>query len=51
MCDDIPQVSDMENEVLTMEFTEDEVKTAIFLMEHNKASGPDGLPAEFYQAF
>ena len=22
-----------------------------FQMEHNKASGPDGFPAEFYQAF
>jgi hypothetical protein len=29
----------------------DEVKKAIFEMEHNKALGPDGFPAEFYQVF
>jgi hypothetical protein len=32
-------------------FTEKEVKEAIFDMKHNKASGPDGFPAEFYQTF
>jgi hypothetical protein len=49
--DDIPQVSDLENEILTSPFTMDEVKKAIFEMEHNKAPGPDGFPAEFYQVF
>ena len=49
--DDIPQVSDFENDYLTAEFTEKEVKDAIFQMEHNKAPGPDGFPAEFYQVF
>ena len=49
--EDIPQVTDTENEILTSEFTEAEVREAIFQMEHNKASGPDGFPAEFYQAF
>nr|AAO00696.1 retrotransposon protein, putative, unclassified [Oryza sativa Japonica Group]AAP54694.1 retrotransposon protein, putative, unclassified [Oryza sativa Japonica Group] len=49
--DDIPQVSQLENEALTQEFTEDEIKKAIFQMEHNKAPGPDGFPAEFYQVF
>jgi mannosylglycoprotein endo-beta-mannosidase len=48
---DIPQVSDEENEVLIAEFTENEVREAIFQMEHNKAPGPDGFPAEFYQVF
>jgi hypothetical protein len=33
------------------EFKEDEIKKAVFQMEHNKAPGPDGFPAEFYQAF
>jgi hypothetical protein len=48
---DIPQVSNEENNLLTQEFTEEEVKAALFQMEHNKAPGPDGFPAEFYQTF
>ena len=54
MCDrtdDIPQVSSTENEFLTAPFTEEEIRDAIFSMEHNKAPGPDGFPAEFYQHF
>jgi hypothetical protein len=27
------------------------VREAVFQMEHNKAPGPDGFPAEFYQVF
>ncbi len=49
--EDIAQVSDLENEMLTKIFTEEEVKQAIIQMEHNKAPGPDGFPAEFYQVF
>jgi len=49
--DDILQVSAIENELLTESFTESEVKKAIFQMEHNKAPGPDGFPAEFFQCF
>ena len=49
--DDIPQVSDLENEYLTAAFSQEEVRTAIFQMEHNKAPGPDGFPPEFYQVF
>jgi mannosylglycoprotein endo-beta-mannosidase len=48
---DIPQVSPDENDVLVSSFTEYEVKEAVFQMEHNKAPGPDGFPAEFYQVF
>jgi hypothetical protein len=48
---DIPQVSQEENFVLTAPYSEEEVNKAIFQMEHNKAPGPDGFPAEFYQAF
>ncbi|CAN6182020.1 unnamed protein product [Urochloa humidicola] len=51
MRDDIPQVSREENEVLMAPFSEIEIRTAIFQMEHNKAPGPDGFPAEFYQFF
>jgi hypothetical protein len=45
--DDIPQVSIEENNLLTAEYSEEEVRKAIFQMEHNKAPGPDGFPAEF----
>jgi hypothetical protein len=47
--DDIIQVTQDENEKLTQSFLEDEVKAVVFSMEHNKAPGPDGFPAEFYQ--
>jgi hypothetical protein len=47
----IQQVSQEENEFLTAPFTEKEVKEGIIQMKHNKASGPDGFPAEFYQVF
>lgn len=49
--DDIPQVTDLENDLLTTSFTETEIKEDVFQMEHNKAPGPDGFPAEFYQVF
>jgi hypothetical protein len=48
---DITQVSAEDNEMLTSPFTEKEVKEAIFEMKPNKAPGPDGFPAEFYQRF
>jgi hypothetical protein len=51
LIDGIPQVSDLENEILSDTFSEKEVKEAIFQMEHNKALGSDGFPAEFYQHF
>lgn len=46
--DDIPQVTAQENEMLVSQFTEEEVKAAIFQMKHNTAPGPDGFPPEFY---
>ena len=49
--DDMPQISAQENLILTSDFTEKEVWEAISQMEHNKAPGPDGFPAEFYQFF
>jgi hypothetical protein len=51
MIEDIPQVTQVENEALVVEFSEKEVRDAIFQMKHNRASGPDGFPAEFYQVF
>jgi hypothetical protein len=35
----ISQVSDEENEILIADFTENEVREAVFKMEHNKAPG------------
>ena len=49
--DDIPQVSVEENNLLTNPYSEDEVRKAVFQMEHNKAPGPNGFPLEFYQKF
>jgi hypothetical protein len=46
---DIPQRTHQENEILIANFSEQEVYDAIFQMEKNKALGPDGFPAEFYQ--
>jgi hypothetical protein len=37
--------------LLTSEFSEQEIKEAVFSMKPNKAPGPDGFPAEFYQQF
>ena len=49
--DDIPQVTAEENDILTAPFSEEEVKAAVFQMEHNKAPGLDDFPIEFYQNF
>jgi hypothetical protein len=46
---DIPQLSNEENDILN--FTDQEVHDATMQMEKNKAPGPDGFPAEFYQMF
>ena len=44
------KVNGEENSTLTQPFSEEEVKKALFLMEKNKAAGPDKIPIEFYQA-
>jgi hypothetical protein len=49
--DDIPQVTEVENEILIQSFSEAEAKDAIFQMKHNSAPGPDGFPIGFYQVF
>ena len=49
--EDIPQMSHLENEILCALFSEQEVKKAVFEMEHNKAPGLDGFLFEFYQFF
>jgi hypothetical protein len=44
-------VSDIANATLVSPFPKEEVRLAIFQMEHNKAPGPDGFPTKFYQTF
>jgi hypothetical protein len=48
---DIPQFSNVENDILTADFTAEEVSEAIMNMKKNKAPGPGEFPAEFYQTF
>jgi hypothetical protein len=48
--EDINQVAEEENGLLTRPFTLEEVREAVFQMEHNKAPGPEGFLIEFYQA-
>jgi hypothetical protein len=48
---DIPQLSEIERDILTSPFIEEEVFEAISSMEHNKAPKPDGFSADFYQTF
>jgi hypothetical protein len=50
MVKDIVQASQEKNDRIVRPFTYDEVREAIFQMEHNKAPEPDGFLVEFYQA-
>ena len=43
------RVNEEENSALTKPFTEEEIKSALVMMEKNKAAGPDKIPIEFYQ--
>jgi mannosylglycoprotein endo-beta-mannosidase len=43
------KVTEEDNHLLTLPFYEEEIKKALFQMEHNKAAGPDAIPIEFYQ--
>lgn len=44
-------LDNIDKEMLIDNFTLDEIKTAIYQMDHNKTLGPDGFPAEFFQKF
>jgi hypothetical protein len=44
------KLSDSDRVDMDREFSEEEIKSVIDQMERNKAAGPDGFPAEFYQS-
>lgn len=46
-----PRVTSTMNDSLMLEFTELEVKQAVFQMYPTKAPGPDGMPPLFYQKY
>ena len=48
--DNLPQLTEIENDMLCRPFSENEIKNALFQMEKNKAAGPDKIPIEFYQS-
>ena len=43
------RVTDAMNEMLTKDFTDEEIGDALFQIGPLKAPGPDGIPARFYQ--
>jgi hypothetical protein len=49
--EDIPQVSIEENDFLTATYIEEEFRKTVFLMEHNKALGPDGFSSRVLSNF
>jgi hypothetical protein len=49
--EDIPRVSDLENEILSDAFSENEIKDAIFQMEHNKRLGQMASQLNFISTF
>jgi hypothetical protein len=49
--ENIPKVSQDDNELLCKPFSEKEVKDALDQMEENKAARPDKIPIEFYQSY
>ena len=44
-------ISPMQLQIFQAEVTEQEIVEAIKITKKGSAPGPDGIPAEFYQAF
>jgi len=52
LLENIPSlVSNAENNQLIQEITKDEIHKAIWSLEPDKASGPDGFPIRFFRYF
>jgi hypothetical protein len=48
--EELAHVTNEENDESCKPFSKNEIKEALFLMEKNKAIGPDKIPIEFYQS-
>ncbi|KAF7808324.1 ribonuclease H [Senna tora] len=48
---EVPSITDQERLHLEAPLTDAEIENALFLMKPDKAPGPDGLPAMFFQRF
>lgn len=47
--DNLDKLDEIDNQKICKQFSEDEIKKALFQMEKNKFVGPDNIPIEFYQ--
>lgn len=45
----MPTLSEDQKVALTLPFTDEEIKTAVFSMKPYKSLGPDGYPPMFFQ--
>jgi hypothetical protein len=48
---DMKMLDDTDKEYLTRPFDMKEIREVVFSMKHNRAPGPDSIPAEFFQEF
>ena len=48
---DMKMLEDNDRDQLTRPFDLEEIREVVFSMKHNRAPGPDSIPAEFFQEF
>jgi hypothetical protein len=46
---ELEKVNEDDNDILTKPFDEQEIKEALFQMEHNKVAGAEAILVEFFQ--
>lgn len=45
----LPQISEMESQMLSAPITDEEIRDAMFDMKNDKSQGLDGVPSEFFK--